>query len=214
VVELTKPFGRDIELGLEKGKYRIIDIRGDRVYEAEIHLREGERFELYQDQFTKTDKIYTKARGDVFAHVQSKKQAYLKGRRGINLVLVGAFKFQQFSGEEHAGSLTFRIGYSLKIPLYLDYFNYKKTESNRKHWGFNLGYSFAPWRKHHLRAGAELSILKENNKTYGIFEPKIFLMTNLGRFTRLGFGIGYPFVHRDASIKRRVSLTLGFEWGR
>lgn len=64
VIELTKPFGRDLELGLEHGKYRVLNIRDSHIFEAKITLKKGKCFELNKSFFTKTDIIYTRSRGD------------------------------------------------------------------------------------------------------------------------------------------------------
>lgn len=63
IVELTKPFGRDIELGLEKGNFRVINIRDSNIFEAKVILKEGKCYELNKNLFTKTDIIYTRSRG-------------------------------------------------------------------------------------------------------------------------------------------------------
>jgi len=74
VVELNKPFGRDIELGLEQGKYRVINIVDGHIWEASIKLPEGKTVELAKEQFSKSDKIDTVARGDLKA--QSRKTLF------------------------------------------------------------------------------------------------------------------------------------------
>jgi hypothetical protein len=211
VLELTKPFGRDIKLGLEQGKYRVINIKAERVYEAEIHLKETERFELNQDQFSRTNKIFTKARGDVRAHIQSKKAAFFKGRRGINLFLGMKIKPKEFYGEE-GNDLTFKIGFSLKTPLYFTIFQRKHDDIS--YGGLELRYAFAPWRKYYLQAGVKFGILERDNNNFPVFIPKIRLMMNLSRFLRVGMGIYYPIVDRDAGLNRRVSIETCFEWGR
>jgi hypothetical protein len=211
VLELTKPFGRDIKLGLEQGKYRIINIRAERVYEAEIHLKESERFELNQDHFAKTKKIYTKARGDIRAHIRSKKEAFYKGRRGINFFLAVKISPKQFSGLEDK-EISVKIGFSLKIPLYFSFFLCKHRD--KRYEGMEFQYAFAPWRKLYLQAGLRVGILEENYNNFPVFTPKIRMMMNLGRFLRVGMGIYYPIVDIDAGLNRRVSTEVCLEWGR
>jgi len=41
VLELNKIQGRPVEIGLDKGKYNIINIRDDKIYKAEVHLSRG-----------------------------------------------------------------------------------------------------------------------------------------------------------------------------
>jgi hypothetical protein len=211
VLELTKPFGRDIKLGLEQGNYRVINIREERVYEAEIHLKDTELFELNRDQFAKTDKIYTRARGDVRAHIQSKKEAFFKGRRGINLFLRMKLQPKEFFNEQGI-ELAFKIGFSLKAPLYFNIFQSKYD--NKSYGGLELLYAFAPWRKYHLQAGLKVGILEENNNNFPVFTPKLRLMMNLSRFSRIGMAIYYPIVDIDAGLNRKVWTEFCFEWGR
>jgi len=80
VVEINKPFGRNIEIGLEQGKYRIINIREAKIYESTIVLPEGKRLELKIDQFKETDKIYTNARGEIAAQFPEVKSRKIKER--------------------------------------------------------------------------------------------------------------------------------------
>lgn len=211
VLELTKPFGRDIKLGLEQGKYRVINIREERVYEAEIYLKETELFELNRDQFAKTDKIYTRVRGDKTAHIRSKKEAFFKGRSGINLFLGMRLSPKEFSNEK-GNEISFKIGFSLKAPLYFSIF--QREHDNKSYAGLELQYAFAPWRKYYLQAGLKVGIVEENNNNFPVFTPKIRLMMNLSRFLRVGMGIYYPIADIDAGLNRRVFTEFCFEWGK
>jgi hypothetical protein len=65
VVEINKPFGRDIEIGLEKGKYRVINIRKGDIYESRIALAEGMSYQLKINQLKETKKVYALARGNI-----------------------------------------------------------------------------------------------------------------------------------------------------
>jgi len=65
VVEINKPFGRDIEIGLETGKYRVINIRNGNIYESRIALTEGMSYQLKINQFKETKKAYALARGNI-----------------------------------------------------------------------------------------------------------------------------------------------------
>jgi hypothetical protein len=68
VVEINKPYGRDIEIGLETGKYRVINIRKGDIYESRIALTEGMSFQLKINQFKETKKVYALARGNITFH--------------------------------------------------------------------------------------------------------------------------------------------------
>jgi hypothetical protein len=65
VVEINKPYGRDIEIGLEWGKYRVINIRDGNIYESRIALAEGMSYQLKINQLKETKKVYALARGNM-----------------------------------------------------------------------------------------------------------------------------------------------------
>jgi len=64
VVELGKPSGREITIGLEDGTYRITSVSDNAVYEAEVLLRKGVAQEIGRSRFEQVDKIPTRSRGD------------------------------------------------------------------------------------------------------------------------------------------------------
>jgi hypothetical protein len=68
VVEINKPYGRDIEIGLETGKYRVINIRKGNIYESKIALAEGMSYQLKINQLKETKKVYALARGNITFH--------------------------------------------------------------------------------------------------------------------------------------------------
>lgn len=67
IAELNKSPGPAIEIGLEEGTYRLVNIREDQVYEAKIALHKGGNFKLAVDKFQKTDRIFTRPRGSMAA---------------------------------------------------------------------------------------------------------------------------------------------------
>jgi hypothetical protein len=64
VVELNKSEGREISIGLIKGNYRLINIENRFILESKISLKNGQSVELGRAEFTKTDKISTRSRGN------------------------------------------------------------------------------------------------------------------------------------------------------
>ena len=63
VLELNKMQGRPVEIGLEKGKYKVINIRDDKIYKAEIHLSKGKQTELTDEHFMEIEKVFRRTRG-------------------------------------------------------------------------------------------------------------------------------------------------------
>jgi len=64
VVELYKPYGRTVELGLEPGTYEVRVERETRALLAHSQIAEGQRVVLEPDQFTPTKPEPTRRRGD------------------------------------------------------------------------------------------------------------------------------------------------------
>ena len=91
VVEINKPYGRNIEIGLEQGKYRIINIREGKIYESTIPLPEGKSVELKIDQLKETDKIFTKARGEQTILPPEDKMRIIKIKERFQVELFGGF---------------------------------------------------------------------------------------------------------------------------
>jgi hypothetical protein len=64
LVELTKSEGREIAIGLNEGRYRLINIDRRSILESNVSLETGKSFKLDRDLFVQTDKIPTRQRGD------------------------------------------------------------------------------------------------------------------------------------------------------
>ena len=64
VAELNKSGGRPVMLGLESGKYSVLNERDGKLFEAAVQLLEGSSFTLSNNSFTAVDREYTRGRGD------------------------------------------------------------------------------------------------------------------------------------------------------
>ncbi len=64
VMEFPKTAGGVLELGLGRGRYRLIAVNDSDVREAEVELAPGETQELNEDRFTRTEILDAIARGD------------------------------------------------------------------------------------------------------------------------------------------------------
>ncbi len=63
VVELNKPLGRRLELGLEKGDYKIMNIRDEKIYTSSIVLEEGKMARLAVGDLEIQERLRRKTRG-------------------------------------------------------------------------------------------------------------------------------------------------------
>ena len=108
-------------MGLEQGKYRIINIADDHVFEAKINLPKGKRFELGSQHFKEMDKTDTVARGDLNA--QKRKVFAGKGKLNFFAALVGKFTQARGQGTVMTGiklGLTFKRAISIGIAGFIN----------------------------------------------------------------------------------------------
>lgn len=225
VVELTKPSGREIELGLEEGIYRIINIREGNVYESEIVLQKGDSFELNPDNLAKTDKKYTTPRGDV--EFQSRREALLRGRVKSHFFGLIGTKTTSVYGEQAfllGGSIgfTFNRSFSVGIAAYaraaagmgaleldVDF-----DPGKPAYGGVIFEYSFAPHRKIYFKAGALFGSGNSWGKGFFIFEPEIDVVVNLSSFVRIVGGLSMPFLNKKNYGLENPILSIGFQFGK
>jgi len=65
VVELKKLAGREVAIGLDAGKYRILNIDDTAIWESKVTLTTGQSTGLDAGQFSQTDRIPTQLRGSM-----------------------------------------------------------------------------------------------------------------------------------------------------
>ncbi len=215
VVELTKPSGRKVELGLDEGAYRVINIVEGEVLESQIRLEEGVDFELSIAEFAKTDKKYTTPRGDRTIRVQ--KETVLRGKRRITLFAELASKTTSIYGQTFffMGAnfgLTFNNVFSVGLA------GYGKSNFNPGLPGFggvSFAYVFHPERKVHFRITA---LAGSGTASAGIifyfFEPGVEVVLNLSRIVRIHAGLSLPLVDKQYSGIDNLMFNVGFQFGK
>jgi len=215
VVELTKAAGRTIELGLEEGEYRVINIPDGAVFESKIELLTGEEFKLTPAEFTETDREYTTPRGDREQRVQ--KQTVLQGKSKYALYVELNTKSTSIHGDY--GLLTGgQIGVTINQIFSVGVGGYGKSNFNPglpAYGGVIFGYTFSPNNTFHLRASALVgsgsgSILS----VFYIFEPGIEAVVNLSRIVRVQFGLSMPFVDKANSGLSNPMFTASLQFGK
>jgi hypothetical protein len=97
VVEMTKPAGREVVLGLEPGEYRLVYIPEERVFESRVTMRRQSQTSLGPADFIKTDKAYTTPRGD----------------RALRLHNLPLYRETGFEGRPIVNSVGLPTGYTL-----------------------------------------------------------------------------------------------------
>ncbi|MCP4216869.1 MAG: caspase family protein [bacterium] len=225
VAELSKPAGRVIELGLDEGKYRVINIIDNTVYESKITLKKDRKAELTNEHFKKTEKIDTVARGDL--KVLKRKKVLLTGKGKIRLFatalnkLVTVNKSWQVISGGYFG-ITFNRSLSVGFAAYG---GSDKPEGMSAYAGILMEYDFNPFSRFHVKVGGLLgygngdtyvpsSIYDwTHSRAFFIFEPEVTLLLNVSRFIRIGAGVSIP-ISEKASGLGNIGFGLRFEFGK
>lgn len=215
VVELTKPAGRKIELGLEEGTYRLINIPEEAVFEVKIELRPGTDFEMTPSQFNKTDLAYTTPRGDRAQRVQ--RHTVLQGKSKYRFFVDLMSKSTSMYGE-YGLLMGAHFGVTINRVFSVGVGGYGKTNFTPGlpgYGGITFAYVFKPTRKLHFRttalAGAGTSKLGD---IFYIFEPGVEAVLNLSHIVRIQFGVCMPIVDKPYTGLDSPMFTVGFQFGK
>jgi hypothetical protein len=217
VVELNKPQGRTIELGLEKGKYRIINIVDGDIYETRVKLSEGKTVNLHADQFKKSDKIDTVARGD--RDRKRRNRVYKKRHKKSNFFWAYNSKYTRAHGKT-AMLVGTRFGMTFNKNLSLGIAGYANssdiTEAHPAYGGVALEYAFPSRHFINLKISALVGAGEEEllNRSFFIFEPEVGITLNLTRLLNIGTGISYRFTSLDNSVLSRMSWSFSIRLGK
>jgi hypothetical protein len=215
VVELTKPPGRKIELGLEEGEYRVINIPEGGVFESTITLEEGEEYELTPSEFAETDVEYTTPRGQ--RTVQIEKQAVLQGKSTYRVFGELGSKSTEIDGE-YGLLMGGSLGVTINRVFSVGFAGYGKANFDPGlpgYGGIFFAYNVSPTRKLHFRATA---LVGSGTSDYGnifyIFEPGLEAVLNISQVVRLTFGISMPLTDKDNTSLEKAALNIGFQFGK
>jgi hypothetical protein len=215
VVELTKAPGRKVELGLEEGEYRVINIPEGGVFESTITLDEGDEYELTPSEFAETDVEYTTPRGK--REEQIEKHTVLQGKSSYKIFGGLSSKSTEIDGEYGlllGGSLGLTINrvFSVGVAGYgrsnIDY-------GQPDYGGLFLAYNFSPSRKLHFRVTALAgSGTNRLGNVFYIFEPGFEGVLNISQIVRLTFGLSMPLTDIDNTGLENAMLNVGFQFGK
>jgi hypothetical protein len=176
VVEINKPFGRTVEIGLEKGKYRLTNFRDKSIFESVITLLEGKSFHLSIDQFKETDKIFTTPRGGKIIKPSKK-------RRGDRFQI----EFLGGLSSLNPADLNLRAQFETEYRQFIDYINI-----NRKNAGDIIFYS----------KNLEGEYKKIKNALPLGFRFKYFLSNSIA----ISFGFNYISREKTSNVKDRYTI--------
>jgi hypothetical protein len=215
VVELTKPPGRKIELGLEEGEYRVINIPEGGVFESTIKLDEGDEYELTPSEFAETDVEYTTPRGQ--REVQIEKHTVLQGKSTYKVFGEVSSKSTRID-EDYALLMGGSLGVTINRVFSVGFAGFGKANFDPGlpgYGGLFFAYNFSPSRKLHFRATALAgSGTSRYDSVFYIFEPGLEGVLNISQVVRLTFGLSMPLTDKEDIGMERLSLNIGFQFGK
>jgi hypothetical protein len=215
VVELTKPLGRPVELGLEEGEYRIINIRENRIFEAKIDLVGEVHFDLKLEMLESTEIEYTTPRGAREEKLQ--RDTVLQGKSTYRPFVEIATKSTSVNGQ-YGLLMGGIIGVTVNRIFSMGVGGFGKVNIGGDPPGYRglfFAYNFSPDRKFNFRArvlaGGGTSYIGDQ---YFVLEPGVDVVMNLSRIVRIWAGLSYPLVDKPNSGLDSPVLGVGFQIGK
>jgi hypothetical protein len=217
VVELNKPAGRTVELALDKGKYRIINIVDGGLRESRIKLIEGKTVELTDSQFKSSKKLDAVARGDI--KLRERYRVFKKRGRKLNFFAAFNSKFSRAYGKTAVimgGKAGITFNKSLSIG-FAGYGNSSDFPLGHPTWsGLIMEYALPSRSFFNLKIGAlagkgeEYLLLHD----FFIFEPELSVTFNITRLLNVSTGLSYRYVSLKESSLAPLSWTFSFRFGK
>ena len=218
VVELSKPMGRSIELGLEEGEYRVINLLEGQVFETKINLRNELDFALDVDVFSKSDKKYTTPRGA--RSVQVQREILLKKKAKPCFFAELNSKTTRMNDATGlllgAGAgLTFGKTFSVGVAGY-GKSNFAGGGPGLPGFGgLTFAYAFNHEKMLHWRVSAFVgSGMAKGGSIFYIFEPGAEIILSISRIVRIQAGISIPLTDRETSGFQYPIINVGFQFGK
>lgn len=217
VVELNKASGRMIELGLDKGKYRIINISDGSVFEHRVKLPINETVEVHFSQFSKSDKLDTVARGDL--KYRERMRVFKKRGKKMNFFLSYNQKFTRARGKTALMTggrfgITFNKSLSLGVGGYINSSDFPL--GHPAYGGFTLEYALPSRGFFNMIAGFLIGRGEEEllNRHFFIFEPEFGVTINITRLLNVSTGISYRYTSIEDGVLSPFSWMFSIRLGK
>jgi hypothetical protein len=217
VVELNKPAGRYIDLGLDKGKYRIINITGGAVYEHKVNLPEGETIVIHNGQFVKIEQLDTVARGDL--EHRRRMRVFKKRGKKLNFFLSFNQKYTRARGKT-AIMMGARAGVTFNKALSFGFGAYGNTSDfplgHPIYRGFTVEYALPTRGVFNMKVGFLIGSGEEYllSRHFFIFEPEFGVTFNITRLLNVSTGISYRYTSIDESVLSPFSWMFSVRLGK
>lgn len=217
VVELNKPLGQPIELGLDAGKYRVINISDGNVLEAKIKLKTDDIYELGIERFRKTDKIDAVARGDM--KWRSRRRVFKKRGKKVNFFAAYITKYTR-AYEKSALMAGGHFGLTYNKSFSIGFMGLANTHDfplgHPAYTGVTLEYAMPSRSMFNIKIGALIGSGEEYllSRRFFVFEPQFGVTFNISRLFNISTGLGYRFSSLKDTTLAPVSWCFSFRLGK
>jgi hypothetical protein len=235
IVELTKPVGRKLEIGLDEGEYLIVNIPEKRPFKAWIALKEGKRLELKAEDLTPEGVKKSQDNKPKGEPQLSAKQPEIPRE-----TLLGGESYSHFYGEvdtkttdvydEFAVLVGGQLGWTFNRSFSIGFAAYGRAEHEHDNdcWdcyrdcdyrgpaygGITTAFIFPPKNLIHFKVGALFGSGYSWDRHFYIFEPGIDVVLNISQIVRLQAGISYPFTDKTDIGLDDVIFNVSFRFGK
>ncbi len=222
VLEMEKPYRKDIEVGLEKSEYTIINIWEGKIRAVEISLCENKTFRLNAEDLAILQVLPVlqeepEIRNDKDTLLQEKIQTHFFGE-----IRTKSTSIVQDYGLLVGGrvGLTFNGSFSIGLAGYgrtdTDYsiFDIDHDGDHPAFGGVFFAYAPAQERLLHLRFTALAGSGDSWGRVFYIFEPGVEVVLNVSEIIRLSLGLSYPLTDRNEIGLENPILGFGIQFGK
>ena len=217
VMEFQKPVNTELELALDKGKYRLIIVTADEIEEATVELAANGTRELGEAQFRRSEIIDAIARGD-----QRVDREGWKNQKKPLLFFVGFYgKTSRYDGR-WSFMPGMQLGMVLNRSLTLGLTGFGKTApestSRPPFWGLNIDYTFFEKGRLSFRLRSITGIMYKSRedelarKMSLVEEPGVCLAWALNTQLKIVTQLSLYFINGSNDNLRRFSWGLGIEF--
>ncbi len=220
VVELSKTAGRSIELGLEEGEYRVVNILEGQVFESKIKLLGGMNLALDSGEFSRSDKQYTTPRGDRSVRVQ--KETLLRKKSKLLIFAELGSKTASINGSTGlmlggGVGLTFGQAFSVGVAGYAKSNFEGGFPGSLNYDGLTFAYAFKRDKMLHWRVTALVGVGTtpfSSLSLFYIFEPGAEMVLNLSKVIRIHAGLSLPLTDNKNIGLNSPIVNVGFRFGK
>jgi hypothetical protein len=206
-----------VELGLEPGKYRVINIKDGNIFEYSVQLTLDKTTVLRKDQFKKSDKIDAVARGDL--KWKARPRIFKKRHKKTNFFIAYDSKYTR-AYNKGALMMGFNFGLTFNKSFSIGFAGYSNTHDfpmgHPVMAGLILEYALPSRNYFNIKVGSFIGTGEEYllNRYFSIVEPQVSLTFNVTRHLNISTGISIRLTSLKDSQMAPLSWCFNFRLGK